>query len=317
MMWAAYNNQVAAIKKLIEYKADPALMDDDGMTALCFALQAEAQDTIQFLLPEDKASLGSAAERGYVEYVTALLEWEVSPDQPDEEGNTALLRCAMSTQHFDDDDWVEVENTEQIPAVLFEWGATLEAVDPQFQQTALGWAIKTNKPKLSETLRNAGADIEGHAAQHFRVRGQSLLISCIADMQDSDENAFDVWPIPKSQMKNKYLAPMVDQVIRMGANVEACDSSGRTALMYAATLGDVGTVQVLAAHADTHATDYEGQTALVYATLGGHEQVVQVLLDYGADPHVKDRAGNALWVAAELEGHFGTANLLQTYANVQ
>jgi len=42
MMWAAYNNQVAAIKKLIEYKADPAVPPYENMYMQYAAVPAAA-----------------------------------------------------------------------------------------------------------------------------------------------------------------------------------------------------------------------------------------------------------------------------------
>jgi len=311
MMYAAYKNQTEAVATLIQYKADPALMDDEGMTALMFAVQADAKETIQILL-NDQSSLFSAAERGYIDYVQFLLERGIAVDSLDENGNTALLRVAMATKHFDEPNWAETEDTEAVAQLLLEWGADIAAIDPHFQQTSLGWAIKTCKPKLAEALRGAGADIEGRTAQHFTVRGQSLLLSAIAEIQETEETPYDAWPTTKAQIADKYLAnSIIERMIKMGANVEAADGTGRTALMYAASLGDVASVEVLAQHADLEVTDYEGQTAVVYATMAGREKAAQVLLQHGANTNVRDRHGNMLWQVAEAEGHYALGKMIQ------
>ena len=105
----------------------------------------------------------------------------MSADSLDADGNTPLLRVGMvavahmviwlitlvqSTLHFDNEDWVEIETTSAVVELLLinseRWrcydltlspkGASLEATDPQCEQTALAWAIKTCKVTSSLTL---------------------------------------------------------------------------------------------------------------------------------------------------------------------
>ena len=233
MMYAAFRNHADVVRVLIQHGADMALMDDEGMTALLFAIQGgdvplqlysrkshhpwgclagNAKDCVQILL-SDKQSLTSAAERGYSDMGEKLLALGVGANTVDVEGNTALLRCAMSTEHFEREGWEERGEVEACVELLITNGSNLEAIDRHYRQTALGWAIKTCKPRLADLLRHYGADIEAHAAQHFTVRGQSLMSSAIAELcttdskitQDSDQNSLErinhmliTWPVMRS-----------------------------------------------------------------------------------------------------------------------
>ena len=70
------------------------------------------------------------------------------------------------------------------------------------------------------------------------------------------------------------------------------DSNGMTALMYAATLGQVRAIQqLLELGADIDAKDNDKRTALILAADRGYGNAVKELLDAGADKHIKDSKG--------------------------
>ncbi|KAI1743227.1 ankyrin repeat-containing domain protein [Xylaria scruposa] len=76
---------------------------------------------------------------------------------------------------------------------------------------------------------------------------------------------------------------------------DAKDKQRRTALMWAASGGQVAVVQLLLNHgANINAKDRFGRTALTFAAIGGHKEIVQLLLDYRADANssteMKERA---------------------------
>jgi ankyrin repeat protein len=84
------------------------------------------------------------------------------------------------------------------------------------------------------------------------------------------------------------------RLIEQGADIEARDQSGRTALMYAAGFANnpETVLLLLDKGADIEATDNEGRTPLILAALKSPSPVfVSQLLQYGADAHVTDNHG--------------------------
>jgi ankyrin repeat protein len=92
----------------------------------------------------------------------------------------------------------------------------------------------------------------------------------------------------------------VESLLASGADVNARDGEGSTALMFAAVRGDAKIVQaLLAAGADPNLKDANGETALLLGAARSVD-IVQALLSEGADPNLEDGEGQtALLVAAE------------------
>ena len=85
----------------------------------------------------------------------------------------------------------------------------------------------------------------------------------------------------------------VEALLEQGADVNARERKGQTALIRAALLGHTDTVQaLLAAGADVNAKGKLGWTALMWVAGKGHTDTVQALLAAGADVNAKDRGGD-------------------------
>ncbi|HQM64369.1 MAG TPA: ankyrin repeat domain-containing protein [Acidobacteriota bacterium] len=97
----------------------------------------------------------------------------------------------------------------------------------------------------------------------------------------------------------------VKALVAKGANIEAGDETGRTALQFAAGGGKLEVVRFLLAKGATAASiDKNGNSALLKAAFGGHLEIVKLLLDKGLDinqPFGISKA-TALYVAAQ-QGH--------------
>jgi hypothetical protein len=93
----------------------------------------------------------------------------------------------------------------------------------------------------------------------------------------------------------------VKALLAAGADANARNADGGTALMAAAGKGHLEVVQaLLAARADANAKADKGYTALTFAASSGHLKVVQALLAAGADVNAKREHGvTALMLASE------------------
>ena len=75
----------------------------------------------------------------------------------------------------------------------------------------------------------------------------------------------------------------VQSLLDEGADVNAKDWRGGTALMQAAQSGHIGTVRILLDRgADVNVQDHFGQTALTKAIHGNHVEIVELLKQNGA-----------------------------------
>lgn len=101
----------------------------------------------------------------------------------------------------------------------------------------------------------------------------------------------------------------VRQLIASGANVNAHDQNGLTALMYATRSLRINPEIVgilLAAHAEVDATDRKGMTALAWAAAdAAGVQVLHALLSAGADVDAKTNSGETPLMLAVVSGSDG------------
>jgi serine/threonine-protein phosphatase 6 regulatory ankyrin repeat subunit B len=104
---------------------------------------------------------------------------------------------------------------------------------------------------------------------------------------------------------------MVHVLLNAGADINARDESGSTALQDASSGGHEQIVQTLLdAGSNVNARDGSGSTALQNASSGGHEKIVQTLLDAGADAALIDKGGRSALVEALGGGHKRVVEIL-------
>lgn len=103
-----------------------------------------------------------------------------------------------------------------------------------------------------------------------------------------------------------------EALLAAGACVDAPDRTrGNTALMGVAFKGFAQIVgSLLRAGAAVNQRNQAGQTALMMATLFGHAGIVEELIDAGADPAIEDVAGNSARSVADQQGNTAMCALI-------
>ena len=101
-------------------------------------------------------------------------------------------------------------------------------------------------------------------------------------------------------------------LIAAGADVDAANALGATPLWLAATNGSAPIVaRLLEAGADPDVTLRMGETPLMAAARGGSRPVVELLLAHGADPNAAERErGQTALMWAAAQGHAGVVRRL-------
>ncbi|MBI4424587.1 MAG: ankyrin repeat domain-containing protein [Elusimicrobia bacterium] len=176
------------------------------------------------------------------------------------------------------------QRIDQCPAMvgfLIDKGSSL-GVEVDFgmaRATPLHIAIQSSSPAvLTSFLLARGADPNARG-----VFGRTPLIAAAA-----------------SQYYGATQLAVVEALLNAGADIDACDETGRTALMWAAMANLPVAVSLLVRGADTDHADKDGETALMYAVREWNPGVVIALLDRRVDQEKRNAAGRtALDIARE------------------
>lgn len=103
----------------------------------------------------------------------------------------------------------------------------------------------------------------------------------------------------------------VQAMLDNGADVNARDEDGATALILAACTGRDEVLEILLDNgADVNAQEKDGNTALMMAAFFGDVSTLQLLLDTGADIDIKAKDGATALTLAESEGHEDIVEIL-------
>lgn len=131
--------------------------------------------------------------------------------------------------------------------------------------TALHWAASNDDLEIAQMLLGAGANVK---AETRLGAVTPLFLACKTGS-----------------------APMIEALLKAGADAGAPDAHGTTPLMMAAAAGGADAVRVLLDHgADVNAKESaHGQTALIFAAAYNRDAAVKMLLSHGADPKIASK----------------------------
>jgi uncharacterized protein len=104
--------------------------------------------------------------------------------------------------------------------------------------------------------------------------------------------------------------PMMELLVRRGADVNKTNQLGERALMHASWRGQADAVKWLLAHGARVNSDAMHWSALHYAVFAGRGEVATVLLERGADINARSTNGSSVLMMAVYEGHEDLVKLL-------
>ena len=259
---AARTGNLSVLEQMLKSGIDVHLRDSKGNTALVIASGRGQVDVMAMLLSvgasvedatvgglfDGKSCLMWASSQGRVEAVRVLIQ---AGAQVNRMINKAVFQGKTAIQ------WASSQGHANVVLVLFAAGADVDsaAASGNFQgKTALSWACSQGRLEAARTLLDAGANV--HAADG---EGVTPLMWAAGSEGSSSEHQKGMM---QAANRGQILAQVARLLIRHGANIDARDNDGITALMFASYHGHGDVVRVLLrAGADSTFRNKAGQTA--------------------------------------------------------
>jgi len=184
------------------------------------------------------------------------------------------------------------------------------------ESEALRTAIRSGNKEIVQLLINAGAPVnpmhtalwsplaDAAFAKHFEIL--KLLVNSGAKVDAPDHRGVTLL------VSTGFFDPTVTTILlQAGADPNAADRQGETALMKASARGLQETVKLLLDHqANVNQKDLRGRTALMHAAASLYSTAIPLLLEKGADPGVRDSEGKSALDLADDSSNLGALAML-------
>jgi ankyrin repeat protein len=312
LLHAARLGRLDAVKLFIERGVDVNFTDTFGRTALLWAATGGHLEVVQYLLkqgallePYDECGNTpalQAARKGRTSVVGVLLDHGVSIEHADENGQTLLS-------------WAALEGHGDTTQLLLDRGANVETVDNR-GRTPLLWAAEASCVETAKMLIDRGANVNSSDGESSPLslaahNGDSPMVRLLLRARASTE-----FTTPKKQTP-LILAAMSEGASRFnavralldnGANMEAIDEDGKTALYYTLRSSEDLFNLFAARGANLNARDNLGRNLLMYASMGGPGNHIETLIKMGLN--VNDQDGDGMTALHHAVKHEATKSML-------
>jgi ankyrin repeat protein len=239
---------------------------------------------------------------GHEEIMKILLKQDgIDMNVVNNDGSTALMIAIAK------DDKKITENHISTVKLLLDKGVDVNVVNKD-GSTALTFAITEGHISIVKLLLDKGIDVNA------RYMGKLL------NKRTDDLNV-------NANYKNGYTALLiasekghiiiVNMLLKRGADVEAKDKFGDTALIIASIKGKTEHIEIvgmlLDKKADVNVKNKRDKTALIAASGMGHTKIVKILLKKGADVNVVNKNGSTALQMAINNRHTDVVKLLEKF----
>jgi uncharacterized protein len=273
---AAKNGDRAALRALLQKKADVNAAEADGSTALLWASYRDDLESADVLIRAGAkvnaandlgaTSLWAASQNGSAAMVRRLLEAGANPNLALLAGETPLMVAARSGYP---------EIVEQMLAKDANVGA-----HGARGQTALMWAVAQKNPDVVKVLLAHGADVKARSEEWSEM--MAVPPHGYLGYNRQIPHGGDTALMFASRVGDLESAKLL---VAAGANVNDADAWGVSATVLAAHSGYTELVDFLLEKGADPKAAAAGFTALHEAIMRRDEKMVAALLDHGADPN--------------------------------
>jgi ankyrin repeat protein len=275
---AAKRADVAAVRTLLQQKADVNAAEGDGATALHWASYRDQGEIADLLIRAGARvnaanDLGAtplwlAAQNGSAAMTRRLLQAGADPNQALLAGETPLMVASRA-------------GAAEVADLLAAKGADLDRRATR-GQTALMWAVAQKHPAVVKVLIARGADIHARSDEWSQV--MAVFPHGILDYNRPIPHGRDTALLFAARSGDLESARLL---VGAGANVNDEDAWGVSATVLAAHSGFADVVALLLDKgADPNAAT-AGFTALHAAVMRRDEKLAAILLEHGADANAR------------------------------
>jgi ankyrin repeat protein len=300
LWWASvFAGKLANTQFLLAQHADVDAIDADGETPLFGAVRADRDVRMIQTLVDAHADVnirGRVGGTGGVpvlhlalgnsELLEVLLRARANPNATDRTSRTALMMVG------------EGPAASSIARRLLDAGADVNAAD-HTGMTVLVQAARRGDRAFVQQLLQRGAAVDDRAAEWaleeaaYSDKGDvvRLLLEDGVNAKGFGRLTYHLTILMRAAQYGRI--GVVDSLLAFGADINAIDDLGETALMWTATAENPDMIRfLLSKGAHVNAQDTAGFTALTKAAANGYVQNVRALLEGGADPSITTNAGD-------------------------
>ena len=310
---AVMNRDAAALRALLQKKADVNAAQVDGSTALHWAVYHDNLEAADLLLAgganvkavtrEGVTPLSMATLYGSVPMVERLLKAGADAKARGPNGETMLMFAARN-------------GNPRLVELFLNAGVDVNAIENLRKTTALMWAAEQQHPDAVKALLKAGANPaakSGPAGLPRNYMANRVNQKSVQEAQERRKRAAAAGRTYEQQLQFERanpLRPAFDQVQQpppdddsevVVAGLVGSGGGGLSALHLAAREGDIESARALLdGSADVNQITEYGWTPLLTAVNNRNYALASMLLDRGANPNLANKGGwTPLYIATD------------------